>query len=236
MESNVERIRGGREIGSPRGYKPPLQVNVFHALRSANTALMPLFPYAGDGDLVAGATIFWGGENRDAGAFNHKNTVDEVAICFAAEKARLRAGFVHVGARTHVVGNFFEDSTDPEILMAIVVTQRQADAGVPQSETLTFFCDACQTPLLAHEFSSKAEADPHGDLPGFHPPLETLTEGAICLEPYNKEGAARTCPSCGKVNDPFPVSVWGWDAYYNNMVASERARQQLLTRAKQTAN
>lgn len=232
----MNRIRGKRQIGPPLPGKPPLQSNVFHALRSANTALMPIFPYAGDGDLVPAASIMWGGEGREMSVFNHTNTVDEVAICFASEKSRLRAGFVHVGVRTHLVGNFFEDSTDPDILMVIVVTQRQADPGVSQSETLTFLCDSCQTPLLTHHFSSKNDASAaDAGLPGFHPPLETLTEGAICLEPYNASEAARTCPKCGVVSEPFPVSVWGWDAYYNNMLAAERGRRMLLARADATA-
>lgn len=232
----MPQIVGSKEIAPPKVDKPPLRVNVFHALRSANTALAPLFPYVGDGDLVPGASIMWGGENREMSAFTHTNTVDEVAICFAAEKSRLRAGFVHVGTPTHVVGNFFDDTSDPEILTAIVVTQRQAEAGVPQSESLTFFCDSCQTPLLTHEFSSKNEADVDLGMPGYHPPLETLTEGAICLEPYNADDAARTCPKCGKLNDPFPVSVWGWDAYQKNAVASERSRRQLLERAQNEGN
>ena len=225
-----------REIAPPDIGKPPLRANVFHALRSANTALAPLFPYVGDGDLVPGASIMWGGPNRETSAFNHSNTVDEVAICFAAEKSRLRAGFVHVGSPMHVVGNFFEDTNDTEILTAIVVTQRQAEKGVPQSESLTFFCDDCQTPLLRHEFSSKNDAMVDEDLPGYYPPLETLTEGAICLEPYNADEAARTCPKCAKVNAPFPVSVWGWDAYYKNGEAAERSRRQLLARAQTEAS
>lgn len=230
----MSTIVGSREISPPDPDKPPLQVNVFHALRSANTALMPLFPYVGDGDLVPGASIMWGGENRDGKAFNHENSVDEVAICFAAEKSRLRAGFVHVGSRTHVVGNFFEDTSDPEILTAIVVTQRQAEKGVPQSETLTFFCTDCQTPLMTHTFSSKNDgAGEEAQAPGFHPALETLTEGAICLEPFNADEQERTCPKCGKHNDPFPVSVWGWDYYTKNFDAAERARRQLLARAQQ---
>jgi hypothetical protein len=230
----MTQIAGTRQIPPPAPDKPPLQANVFHALRSANTALMPLFPYVGDGDIVPGATVFWGGENRETSAFNHTNTVDEVAICFAAAKSRMRAGFVHVGSRTHVVGNFFEDTSDPEILMVIVVTQRQAEKGMPQSESLTFFCSKCQTVLLKHEFSSKNQGDTALGLPGYHPPLDTLTEGAICLEPYNTDQAARTCPKCGTLNDPFPVSVWGWDAYYKNGLAAERARRQLLARASST--
>lgn len=229
----MNRIRGERQIAPPASAKPALQVNLFHALRSANTALMPIFPYGSDGDLVPGATIMWGGENREMSAFNHRNSVDEVAICFASEKSRLRAGHVHVGVRTHLVGNFFEDMSDPDILMAIVVTQRQAEKGVPQNETLTFICDNCQAPLLTHEFSAKAEeCAGRTDLPGYHPPLETLTEGAICLEPYNADDAARTCAKCGTLNDPFPVSVWGWDAYNKNLVAAERGRSKLLDRSE----
>lgn len=224
-----------RTIPPPNPNKPPLQANVFHALRSANTALVPIFPYAGDGDIVPGATIMWGGPGKEMSAFNHTNTVDEVAICFAANKSRLRPGFVHVGSHTHVVGNFFEDDTDPENLTAIVVTQRQAEAGVPQEESLTFFCKECQTTLLHHRFSSKNEADVDADLPGYQPPLETLTEGAICLYPYNEDEAARTCPKCGTVNEPFPLSNWGWDYYQKNAVAAEKSRRQLLARTTESA-
>lgn len=228
----MSRIVGERAIGAPKADKPPLKANVFHALRSANTALMPMFPYTGDGDLVPGATIFWGGEGRDGNVFNHENTVDEVAITVAANKSRLRAGFVHVGSRKHLVGRYFEDPSDPDIMMAIVVTQRQSEPGVPQSETLTFMCDNCQESLLTHTFSSKnddnfAARSDDGEpvrLPGFHAPLETLTEGAIVLESYNKSQEARTCPKCGTVNDPWPVHVWGWDSYYKNTVAAERGR------------
>lgn len=229
----MDRIRGKARIAPPKAGKPPLQVNVFHAARSSNTALNPIFPYTSDGDLVPGSSIMWGGPNRDMSAFNHLNSVDEVAICFAAEKSRLRAGFVHVGARTHLVGNFFEDTSDPDILTLIVVTQRQAEKGVAQSETLTFLCDHCQNPLLAHTFPSKTEDD--NAPPGWYPPLETLTEGAIALEPYNASEEARTCAKCGGISEPFPVSVWGWDAYYHNMVAAERGRAMLLDRAGEAA-
>ncbi|SEK00319.1 hypothetical protein SAMN05518849_12526 [Sphingobium sp. AP50] len=233
----MERTRGPRQIQPPVENKPALQTNVFHALRGANTALMPIFPYGAAGELVPAASIMWGGPNRDMSAFNHTNSVDEVAICFASEKSRLRSGFVHVGARTHLVGNFFEDMSDPDILMVIVVTQRQAEEGIPQGETLGFLCDNCQNPLLVHEFSAKTEESAQAaKTPGFHPPLETLTEGAIVLEPFNESEVARTCSKCGTVSEPFPVSVWGWDAYYKNMVAAERGRKQLLARAAEAAN
>ena len=223
--------QGALDIPPPDPNKPPLQANIFHALRSANTALVPLFPYVGDGDLVPGATIMWGGPGKEMSAFNHTNTVDEVAICFAADNSRLRAGFVHVGSRTHIVGNFFEDDTDPRNLTAIVVTQRQAEKGVPQEESLTFFCRACQNTLMYHRFSSKNDGDAaEADVPGYQPPLETLTEGAICLYPFNADEAARTCSKCGTVNDPFPLSNWGWDYYEKNLVAAEKSRRQLLAR------
>lgn len=67
----------GLEIPPPNPRKPPLQANVFHMLRSSNTALAPLFPYAGEGDLVPAPSIFWGGPNRETSVFNHRNSVDE---------------------------------------------------------------------------------------------------------------------------------------------------------------
>jgi hypothetical protein len=220
------------EIPPPDPLKPPLKSNVFQMLRMANTALAPMFPYAGDGDMVPAATVFWGGPNRETSVFTHTNSVDEVAICFASEKSRMRAGFVHVGARTHLVGGFFEDCADPDILMVIVVTQRQAEREQPQSEALTFMCESCQAPLLHHEFSSKG-ARPEDADGGFHPWLETLTEGALCLEPFNADPALRVCKSCGHQNPPWPVSVWGWDAYQKNTDAAERARAQVAVISQQ---
>lgn len=219
---------GKSRIPPPSEDKPPLHANAFFAMRNINSALAPMFPYASDGDMVAAATIFYGGEGRDGKAFHHENTVDEVSIVFAAEKSQMRPGFVHVGARKHMVGNYFDDPTDPDILTAIVVVQRQSDPGVEQWEALTFFCESCQEPLLHHRYSAKVEDQKNADLPGYAPPLETLTEGAICLEPYNASDEARTCPKCGAKNEPWPVSVWGWDHYHNNFVASERARRQLI--------
>jgi len=223
-------IRGQRQIPSPEAGKPPLLANVFHALRSANTSLMPMFPYTEAEDMVPCATIFWGGENRDTGVFNHMNSVDEVAICFGAQKARMPTGFVHVGTRTHLVGRFLQDPTDPEECMAIVVTQLQAPEGVPQEESYTFVCETCQAPLLTHEFSARPEDhEEHG--PGYRPPLETILEGARCVNPFNASEAARTCAKCGTVNEPFPVSVWGWNSYERNTVAAERARRALALTA-----
>lgn len=228
----MQRIFGDRQIHEPNTKKPPLKTNVFHALRTANTSLTPIFPYTSDGDLVSLATIFWGGENRDGGVFNHENSVDEVALTVAAVKSRLRPGFVHVGARKHLVGRFFENPADPEVMMAIIVTQRQTDAGVPQAESLTFICENCQEPLLVHHYSAKndtnyAAKDSKGEavvLPGFHPPIETVTEGAIALEPFNRDPDARTCAKCGTVNGQFAVNIWGWDAYYHSTVTAERGR------------
>jgi hypothetical protein len=186
-------IKGARRIPPAREDKPPLHTNVFHALRSANTTLMPLFPYTEAGEIVAGATIFRGGDNRDTGVFNHTNSVDEVGIIFGGQKARMPTGFTFVGTRKHLVGNYLEDHTDPDECMAIVVTQMQTPEGVAQEESYTFICEKCQEPLLQHDFPAKiGDGAKYG--PGYRPPLETLTEGARCLKPFNASEEARTCP------------------------------------------
>jgi hypothetical protein len=219
-------------ISAPDPKKPPLKNNIFQYGRVTNTALAPLFPYAGDGDILPALSIFWGGKNRDPGVFQHTNSVDEVAICYAAEKsARMKPGFVHVGARTHTVGGFFDDASDPEICRMIVVTQRQSEAGVEQSESLTFLCEKCQTTLLLHKFASKVE-NPNEALPGYEPILETLTEGARCLEPFNADPDRRRCQKCDHVNPPFPVSVWGWDVYRIHTMTTERGRRLFVSVAQ----
>jgi hypothetical protein len=213
-------------IAPPDPSKPPQVVNVFHMSRIANTALMPLFPYGSDGDIVAGLSLFSGGSNRDLSVFKHKNSVDEVAIVFGSAQSRLSAGDILVGAREHTVGSILENYEDPYAFALMVIVQRHADLGVPQSETMTFFCEKCQAPIVEHHFEGKNEN--HAAVPGCHPPFATVIESARALDTYNVDAGARVCPACGHVNAPFPIATWGWEEYRRNFHVGERARRQFI--------
>lgn len=202
----------------PRAEMEPLKVNLFERMPSVNTALAPLFPYLGDGCIVPTGTIFRGGPGRRFGTFEHFNTVDEVAIVFAAAGAQARPGMVFVGARTHHVGSFLVDEEDPASFVLVTVTQRQAEAGVPQSEGWTFRCPGCQAPLVEHRFDAKSPSDT-----GLGP-LETILQSQAGADLANDKAARPVCPRCGADNPGFPASAWGWDRYAENCAATDEAR------------
>ncbi|MDB5580112.1 MAG: hypothetical protein JWR80_5288 [Bradyrhizobium sp.] len=216
------------QIAPPDPEKPPLKVNIFHSLRTGNTANCLFFPYLGDGDIVVSGTAFVGGKGRETGVFQHFNTRDELSVVFAAHGVHLRPGDTVTGAREHSVGGYFADPEDPEALVVLNVIQRQSDAGVEQSEAMIWLCENCQAPVMECRFAAKTGKP---GVPGYAPPLEAIVESAVALEAYNETDAARTCSHCGFVNKPFPVSVWGWDAYNRNYVALEKGRKQFLAAA-----
>jgi len=214
-------------IPAPDPTRPPLTANVFHAVRSANTKLMPMFPYAEDGCLVPCANVFSGGKGYGIGVFNHTNSVDEVSITFASVGSGIRSGDVFVGAREHMVGAFFHEEESDQNLMVIVVVQRQSEAGVAQHESLSFICAKCQASLSRVEYPAKtghAAAD-------VAPALETLTEGAAWAREFNASEELRTCKKCGHLNAPFPLRVWGWEDYRRNYETAEKARALYLSEA-----
>jgi hypothetical protein len=214
-------------IPAPDPARPPMISNVFHAVRSANTKLMPMFPYTEAGCLVPGASVFSGGKGSGIGVFTHTNSVDEVAITFASVGSGIRTGDVFVGAREHMVGGFFHEEEADQNLMVIVVVQRQAEAGVAQHESLSFICGQCQAPLSRVEYPARTDHG-GGDAAAA---LETLTDGAIWAREFNASEDLRTCKKCGHVNPPFPLGVWGWEEYRRNYETAEKARELYLSQA-----
>jgi hypothetical protein len=182
-------------------------------MSKANTALVPLFPYLGPGCIVPTGNAFRGGPGREFGIFEHFNTVDEVAICFAAHGARVRAGQVAAGAKRHNVGGFFADPEDPQNFVLITVTQRQAEQDVEQHEEMNFFCSECHHRLVHHPYDAKPTIQP-GLMPeGYELCVDTVVEAANSLDRHNSDAKLRKCPNCGHENKPFPVEQWGWRAY-----------------------
>lgn len=210
-------------IAPPDPGKPPLRVNAFNHAQKANTALCPLFPYLGDGDMVPATTLMYGGKGRESGVFNHFNTVDETFLIFGSEGAVARTGDAFAGGQEHIVRSGFEDPENPDSLILAVVTQRQADPGERQHEFVSYQCEKCQNVLMMHAF--EAQEEPREDAPpGYVPPFLTVTEPVAAWDAFNADETRRTCGKCGHLNPKFPIDVWGWRNYRNMQSAAERAR------------
>lgn len=209
---------GALAMPEPRPDKPPLKVNAYRHARQANTQLLPLFPYDGPGDIVSACTsIRAGGHSGKRGYFHHTNAVDEVMVSFGAN-GKVRTGDVMVGPRTHGVGG----SGDREFFALNVVTQRQLESG-EQLEAIAFTCESCSREIFRHEFSAFT-TEGHA---GFFPPLPSNAGAAEAAAQFNASQENRRCKSCGHLNEPFPILMWGWDRYLRSTAVAEDARQAL---------
>jgi len=195
-------------IPPPRADRPPLHANLFAAMQTGNTQLMPLFPHLYPGAMVPAGAILRGGPDKDHGHFFHHNTVDEVVVAFAANGSLLKTGQVFVGGRVHGVNSFLKDEKNPESFAIMCITQRQAEDG-PQHEAVSLQCEACREEVFRYEY----DATPQPDADTISHPFPSLTIPAKAMADYNSKTANRTCPKCGHVNAPFPLRDWGWEAY-----------------------
>jgi hypothetical protein len=214
-------------IAPPRPDRPPLRVNVFDAMQHGNTQLMPLFPYLYPGAMVPAGALLKGGPAADYGHFFHHNTQDEVVVTMAAAGAMLATGQVFVGARSHGVNSFLKNEKDPKAYAVMLITQRQADAGV-QSEAVSVRCEKCHEEIFFKEFDATPPTDAD----------ETkLAFVSVALLPslfadFNGEAKLRTCAKCGHVNPPFPVAAWGWDRYAEQHTTATQGRGALAEVAR----
>jgi len=218
-------------IPPPPENKPPLKVNAYRHMQSANTQLAPLFPYHGEGDIVPTGTIHKGGGGHDHGFFQHTNTVDEVSLCWGSDGSRMRSGQLRVGAKHHGVGA--PGQNDPEFFALNTNTQRQAE-GQTQSETIQFLCEQCQHELFRLEFPANARAlkESGSNGPSFadfkhFPPLSTIEGAERAAVTYNADESKHKCPECGHENKPFPNEPWGWWHHMKHTEIAEKARQAL---------
>jgi hypothetical protein len=224
-----ETILDKLEIAPPDPHKPPLLANIFHASRGAVTSQLPIFPYMDDGDITVSGTVFVGGKGSDTGVFYHFNTRDEIAIIFGAEGAPIRSGDTFTGAREHSVGGYLEHPEDPESVVLLTVIQRQSERGEAQSEAMSWLCSGCQGILLKQSYPAKPTMSRP---PGFSPPPQSVLEAAKAIKSFNSNVAERTCKTCGHVNEPFPIHMWGWDNYAINFFCTEKARRKFLAESE----
>jgi len=201
-------------IAPPDGWREPMRVNIFDAMIGANSQLLPLFPYLGEGAMVPAGALMRGGPGVSYGQFFHTNSVDEVAVVFGTGGAMNAAGFVAVGPNTHLVNSNLPSEEDPQYFAVVSITQRQ-EIGKEQSEMVTIRCqnEKCKAIVTQVRFDATPPranryTDPAGD--GL---FLSLIYAAEAAEQHNASEAARTCKRCGTVNPPFPLDRWGWAEY-----------------------
>ena len=201
--------------------KHPMKVNVYDFMRTANSALAPMFPYQDPGAIVPCVTAFRGAQDRTFGAFQHFNTVDEVMINFGSHGAAPRPGMVAVGAQLHQVSIRMTDPNDDNACQLNVITQRQSEVGEEQHERVTFFCVKCQASLVEHAYMAQPSEELRNRFTaGETGPLGTLIESARTAEEYNADDDARKCAQCGHVNEAFPLDNWGWSKYVESSLTA----------------
>ncbi|KAA5839809.1 hypothetical protein F2A38_23460 [Pseudomonas chlororaphis] len=208
---------------SPRAGRYPEKSNIYWSARQSSSQLLPLFPFDGPGDIIPTCTSMRAtGEGVKIGYFLHTNSVDEVMVSFGST-GQIRTGDVHVGPRTHGVGGWDK----AEFFAVLSVTQRQKESG-DQSEIVAFCCDSCNAEVTRLEFKG---VNPEGQ--SKYPPLPTILGSAQSGELFNASVESRTCKSCGHVNPPFPLHIWGWQRYVYNTSIVEDARNALDQAAHQ---
>jgi hypothetical protein len=193
-------------IAPPAG-RQPLKQNVFFAARAAASQLNPLFPYDDAGSIIPCTASFRTGPGSpSAGYFHHSNHVDEVALVYGSVGER-RTGDVNVGAKTHGVGGWGERGE--EFFAVMTITQRQVEDG-PQPETVSFMCEKCNAQVVSLQYDGRVIEDGTA-LP--YPPLPTIRGSFLAASQFNRSEESRTCKSCGHINSPLPLLIWGWGRY-----------------------
>jgi hypothetical protein len=210
-------------IPPPREDRPPMRANLLHVMQSANTNLVPLFPYLHPGAIVPTGALFIGGPDRDYGQFYHHNAVDEIIIAFVANGATLQSGQLYNGGRKHGVNSFLKDQTKAGSFALFTVTQRQLEEG-PQPEAIAIICTNCRKQLYEGTWDGASPPDAKG----VDHPLATAVEPFPKLRGFNDDPANRLCPECGHANEPFPLHTWGWERFTRQAKTMIEAKRVLL--------
>jgi hypothetical protein len=221
-------------IPRPTGERLPLKTNVFEVMQSANTQLLPLFPYLGEGAIVPCGATFSGGPH-DFGHFFHTNPLDEIVVAFGTDGGNIQPGDVHVLAKTHGVRPYLKDPTSPDSFLLVAITQREAtEAPGYGREAITFRCQKCAEELFSLEFAALA-LPPRDQRPAdaeTYPAFGTLVGTLDAANAFNADEAQRTCKKCGTVTPPFPVDLWGLRAYVQQSRTVNAARRALDAAAR----
>ena len=214
-------------IPPPTGRRQPLKVNIFEKMQFANTQLMPLFPYYGEGAIIPCGATFRGEPGVEFGHFFHYNTVDEIGIVFGSHNSLVPTGMVHSLPRVHGVNSFLKDPADANSYLLIAITQRQSE-GTGQAEAVARRCVKCHEQLARYEYDVTPKPQPsEGAGEDLLEPFPTLQGSMDAAEAFNADEALRTCPKCGHVNPPFDQDPWGWVKYLRQNWTVNQARRAL---------
>jgi uncharacterized protein with PIN domain len=213
--------------------REPLRTNVFELMRTTTTQLLPLFPYLGQGAMLPAGALFQGGPGKEYGRFFHRNTEEEVNVCFGGQGALGMGGVMFIGGKMHEVQAPLLDVNDPNAFLISVITQRQQDIGREQRESVIFRCAECNNKLHQVDYSAdlpdpdRPELVTGGKLDDVYEMFPTMWGSILATDSFNSDDAARTCTRCGHVNPPFPADIWGWQNYVDRHEVVNAARHLL---------
>jgi mannose-6-phosphate isomerase-like protein (cupin superfamily) len=217
----------------PAKDREPLRTNVFELMRGTSTQLLPLFPYLGPGAMLPAGALFRGRPDANFGRFFHRNSEEEVNVCFGAQQALGAAGVMFIGGKMHEVQAPLLDTNDPNAFMVAVITQRQQDEGRAQKESVIFRCSECNKKLHQVDYSAELP-DPDrpdvvtgGRVDDEYAMFPTMWGSILATDSFNSDEKARTCTECGHVNAPFPEEAWGWQNYVDRHEVVNSARHLL---------
>ena len=202
-------------------------------MRGTTTQLLPLFPYLGPGAMLPAGALFRGRPDANYGRFFHRNSEEEVNVCFGAQQALGAAGVMFIGGKMHEVQAPLLDTNDPNAFMVAVITQRQQDEGRAQKESVIFRCSECNKKLHQVDYSAELPDPDRPDLvtggrvDDEYEMFPTMWGSILATDSFNSDEKARTCTECGHVNAPFPEEAWGWQNYVDRHEVVNSARHLL---------
>ncbi len=217
----------------PAKDREPLRTNVYELMRGTTTQLLPLFPYLGPGAMLPAGALFRGRPDANYGRFFHRNSEEEVNVCFGAQQALGAAGVMFIGGKMHEVQAPLLDTNDPNAFMVAVITQRQQDEGRAQKESVIFRCSECNKKLHQVDYSAELPDPDRPDLvtggrvDDEYEMFPTMWGSILATDSFNSDEKARTCTECGHVNAPFPEEAWGWQNYVDRHEVVNSARHLL---------
>lgn len=233
-----------QRIPAPTGEREVLKVNLFERMVTANTVLMPIFPYLGPGAIVVAGGLIGGGPHAlgsGEGSFFHQNTQHEVTVTFGSAGFVRDPGDFASNPDTHPNHNFFT-TTDPADHVALVtVTQRQADEkdSARQHESISFRCSYCGELLYEFDYTAvpgqrpqHSDEEPGGEDDDLVPIFPTLWGTFHGGERFANDPDLRTCGHCGHTTEPYEYTGIGCHRFVAQHRSANLARQSLLRAGK----
>jgi hypothetical protein len=230
-------------IPAPSGEREVLKVNIFERMITANTVLMPVFPYLGPGAIVICGCLVGGGPDAlgvGRGSFQHQNTQAEVTVTYGSAGFIRAAGDYAANPDTHPNHNFFTATDRADHVALITVAQRQADTdrADQQRESIQFRCSHCGDPLYEFDYTAAPgqrprhrDEEPAGRADDIVPLFPTLWGTLTGARRFAADPGLRTCASCGQITEPYEYTGIGCHRFVAQHSSANIARRSLLDAA-----